>query len=245
MPEIIKFTGLVLKKINYGDTSKIATFFTGEYGKITGILKGGRSSKSKIGSVVDQLNEVEIILYSKPNREVQLISQANLSRSFPGIKSDLDALKYSSAILELLDYFIMENEAHERLYRGVIRILDLINNDPQSTQVYFVKFMLFFLDEIGFGLNLDNCKICGKKFKEGEKGLNLELGFICEDCKSDHLVSYNLNEELFNNLVCLSTKNDNNIYNNEDLNKLILILERVIMFHSPDFPGIKSLKVFN
>lgn len=245
MPEIIKFTGLVLKKINYGDSSKIATFFTGEHGKITGILKGGRSSKSKIGSVVDQLNEVEIVLYSKPNREVQLISQANLSRAFQNIKTDLDALKYSSAIIELLDYFIMENEAHERLYRGVIRILDLINNSAESVQVYFVKFMLFFLDEIGFGLNLDNCKICGQRFESGEKGLNLELGFICENCKSEHLVSYNLNEELFNNLVCLSSKNDNNVYNIEDLNKLIQILERVIMFHSPDFPGIKSLKVFN
>ena len=42
MSEIIKTEAIVLNKINYGDTSMIASFFTKDYGRLSGILKGGR-----------------------------------------------------------------------------------------------------------------------------------------------------------------------------------------------------------
>ena len=78
MSEIIKTEAIVLNKINYGDSSIIASLFTKDFGRLSGIIKGGRSPKSKIGSAVNQLNHLEIILYTKDTREVQLISNASI-----------------------------------------------------------------------------------------------------------------------------------------------------------------------
>ncbi len=245
MSEIKKFTGLVLKKLDFGDSSKIVTFFSGELGKVTGIIKAGRSSKSKIGALVDVLNETEIVIYSKAGRDIQLISQAHLVNSFPNLKQNLESIKYASSILELLDYFIMENDHHERLYKGTIRILKLINENAGEALIYFIKYLIFFLEEVGFGLNFEECSICKKELSAGEKGYNFELGFLCSDCKVDHLVSFNLTKELFDDLLCLSSKDKNKSYLINNLNKLLNMLERILMFNSPDFPGIQSLKVFS
>ncbi len=245
MAEIIKFRGLVLKKINYGDSSKIVTFFTPDHGKITGIIKGGRSSRSKIGSLVDVLNETEIIIYSKQSREVQLISQANLITHFPNIKTDLDYFKYAASIIELLDYFAMANEHYERLYKGTLKLLKLMDAKSENPPVLFVKYLIFFLGEVGFGLNFDECSICKNALKEGDKGFNFELGFLCNNCRKEHQVSINLSEELFDNLICLSSKDAGGSCSPENLNKLLNMLERDLMYHAPDFNGIKSLRVYN
>lgn len=244
MSEIIKFTGLVLKKVDFSETSKIATFFTPRMGKVTGIIKGGRTSKNKVGIVVDLLNETEIIIYSKESREVQLVSQANLVNHFHKLKEKLDSLKYASAIVELLDYFVVENENYERLYKGTIKILELMNRGGDPL-VLFVKYLIFFQEEVGFGLNLYECAICGKELSQGGKGFNFEHGFICGECKNHNPVSVNLSAELFDDLVCLSAKDKQKSYRIENLNKLVGLLERNLMFHAPNFSGIKSLKVFN
>ena len=86
MSEIIKTEAIVLNKINYGDTSMIASFYTREFGRMSGILKGGRSSKSRIGSAVNPLNHIEIVFYKKDTREIQLVSGASIISHFPGIK---------------------------------------------------------------------------------------------------------------------------------------------------------------
>ena len=141
MSDIIKTKAVVIKKLDYGDTSKIATFFTEDFGKISAIIKGARSPKSKMGSVVDILNTVQIVYYKKESREIQLISQADLINHYSRIKEDLDKLKYASAVAELLLNLILDDEAHPKLYKGSIKILDLMNESKESAEYYFVKYL--------------------------------------------------------------------------------------------------------
>ena len=44
MSEIIKTEAMVLTKMDYGDTSKIVSLYTKDFGKLSAIIKGGRSS---------------------------------------------------------------------------------------------------------------------------------------------------------------------------------------------------------
>ena len=53
MSSIIKTRAFVLSKLDYGDTSKIANFYTEEFGRIAGIVKGARSPRSKIGKTIE------------------------------------------------------------------------------------------------------------------------------------------------------------------------------------------------
>jgi len=244
MSEIVKTDAVVLSKLNYGDTSYIVTLYTKEFGKISAIVKGARSPKSKIGLVTDPLNYIQIVLYKKDSRELQIISSADLISNYTSLKEDLDKLKYSQAILELIKKLTVEHEVNNRLYKGIIRILELLNSSDEAPVVLFGRFLFFFITELGYELLLDECSVCGRSIAgENELSYNFGIGILCHVCRKEKAESYLFNLELFNYLVCL--KSSKKIKVTEQLaEKANTFMENYLKHHIPDFKGIQSLKIF-
>ncbi len=144
MSEIKKTEAVVLSKLNYGDSSLIVTLFTKEQGKISAIVKGARSPKSKTSLKIDPLNYIEIIYYNKESRELQIISSADLVEYYPAIKSDLDKLKYAQSVLELVKNLTVEHEQHVRLFNGIIRIFELLETSNKGPKRYFCPLFYVF-----------------------------------------------------------------------------------------------------
>ncbi|MBU1099007.1 MAG: DNA repair protein RecO [Bacteroidetes bacterium] len=244
MSELVKTEALVLRKMDFGDSSKIATLLSPDQGKISVIIKGGRSGKSKIGGVVDTLNHVELVYYSKKSRDIQLVSQADLINNFTGIKENLDSLKYSSAVLELLYILTVSHQEYDRLFRGAIKILKYMNGEQNMSNYYFLKFFIFLLQELGYEFQFDNCTFCGTELirTRGAK-FNFELGMMCDNCSKERIYSYEFSQELFEALICLSRKETETLIKNSFVDNLIYFLERYLMFHIDEFKGLKSLQL--
>ena len=85
MSQINKSNAFVLSKLDYGDTSSIASLFTQDYGKLSAIIKGGRNPKSKISLIIDPLNQIEVVFYSKDTRDMQIISSTSLINHYSHI----------------------------------------------------------------------------------------------------------------------------------------------------------------
>ncbi|MCL5028835.1 MAG: DNA repair protein RecO [Bacteroidetes bacterium] len=244
MNEIVKTETVVLSKLNYGDTSKIVSLYTKDYGKLSAIIKGGRNSKSKIGLILDVINHIQIVMYKKDTREIQIISDASLISPFSNIKEDLEKIKYAQAIIELLQKLTVEHEVNHRLFKGVTRILYLLNTSNELPIILFGRFFIFFLAELGYAIQLHKCSVCGRTNLENiELSYNLELGILCNDCKHNHLESYVISPELFNYLNCLTSNKKIELTNVAAAEKSILFMEKYLMFHIPDFKGIQSLKM--
>src|SRR3989338_2370005 len=60
---ILKTEAIVLKSFAFRETSRIATFFTKDYGKVKGVLKGIRSNPRKFGSYLDKFSVNDIVYY--------------------------------------------------------------------------------------------------------------------------------------------------------------------------------------
>ncbi|HVO73774.1 MAG TPA: DNA repair protein RecO [Ignavibacteriaceae bacterium] len=242
MSEIVKTEAVVLNKIDFGDTSNIASFFTKEFGRISAIVKGGRNPKSKISLIVDPLNHLELVLYKKDSRDLQLISNASLIAHFGRIKEDFEKLKYSLAITELVKKLTAENEAHPKLFKGIIRILDLMETSGGNPQVLFGRFFIFFLGEIGYDLQLGSCGACGRANLYGmQLSYVPEIGILCENCSKNFRGSFTIPVELFDYLVCLKS-NKMESATKETIEKALIFLEKYLRFHVPDFQGITSFK---
>lgn len=244
MPVIVKTEGIILRKSDYGDSSNIIALYTRDFGKVSAILKGVKSSRSKYGASGDILNRVEIVFYKKESRQVQTISQIDLVKHYQKIKEDLDSLKYASAILELVSALILEEENNTRLYEGLIKILDLIESGETNKKYLFTKFYLFFISELGYKIAVDDCIICSKTLLNGSKlFFNLDNGFMCYDCGKDHLYHNEFSPELFEKLLCLTTRKNDISVTEEELDTIISFLERYLSFHIDTFNGLNSLKV--
>lgn len=245
MSKIAKSKAFVLNKLDFGDSSKIVNFYSEEYGRVAGIIKGARSPKSKIGKVVDVLNLVEIIFYKKDNRDIQVVSSADLISNYTNIKSDLEKLKYASAIIELILKFTVTNDPHKRLFNGVSKILERLNSETTEPILLFVLFYKFFLEEIGYGIEVQSCTECNIRLTTSkEVNYNYELGFICSSCGKDHLINYKFSSELFNKLICLSQRNKKCLYNEQELNSIVAFFEKFLIYHIDEYNGLKSLQMY-
>ncbi len=241
MSEIIKTEAVVLSKMDYRDSSNILSLYTQDFGKMSTILKGGRSPKSKSKHIAEPLNHIQIILYKKETRDLQIISEVNLISHFPLIKENLEKLKYSIAILELIKKLTPEHETNLKLFNGLIRILFLINSSNEHSKITFGRFFLFFLKEIGYGIQLNKCSSCQNNLMSGEYfGYNFELGIFCSRCLSNFRIDFKISPELFNYLVCLNQNKKADTFKGFTADKAIVFMERYLKFHIPDFKGINS-----
>ena len=245
MSQILKTEAIVLSKINYGDTSIIVNLFTKEKGRLTAIVKGARSPKSKMGSIVDPLNYLSVIIYNKDTRDVQLISGADIIAHYPRIKEDYDKLQYAYAVIELTKSLIPEHEPNERIFKGIVRILELFNSSNNHSGILFGRFFLFFLEVIGYEFQIDKCYSCGEtNLKEKDLAYNYNLGILCNNCKNENIQSFFLDAELFRLLFCLKHNEKIENIKVETINKALGYLEKYLRYHVPDFKGLSSLQLF-
>ncbi len=243
MSEIIKTEAVILSKMNYGDTSNILSVYTKDYGKLSVIIKGARSPKSKSGFIADPLNYVQIVIYKKDSRDLQVLSSIDMISYFPKLKEDIDRLKFSFAIIELIKKLTPENETNLRLFNGLSRILSLIDSSNENPKILFGRFFLFFLKEIGYELQLGKCVSCERTDLTRENlGYNFELGMVCGNCSDKNRMDFKLSQELFNYLMCLNYNKSADIYKEFTLDKAIIFMERYLKFHVPDFKGIQAFQ---
>ncbi len=246
MSDIIKTEAVVLSKINYGDSSNIISIFTKDYGKLSAIVKGGRNPKSKIGLVADPLNHLQVVLYKKDTRDIQIISSADIIKYFAKIRDDFEKLKYASAVVELVKKLTPEHEENLKLFRGLVRILSLLDTSNEKEIIVFGRFLIFFLTELGYEIQLDKCCICGRtNLFQNRLSYNFEIGILCSICRENHLESFSINAELFQYLFCL--KNNRSIedkINYETMEAALIFLEKYIKYHVQDFTGIRSFQLF-
>jgi len=245
MSEIIKTEAVVLSKLNYGDTSSIVTLYTESDGKISAIVKGGRSSKSKTGRIIDPINYLQIIIYKKNTRDVQILTDANLISHFVNLKEDLNSAKYSFAIIELVKNLTVEHEVNQKLFKGLIKILNLINDKKENPAVLFGRFFLFFLSELGYELSTDKCSVCGNKLTARKTlGFDFNTGILCSDCFESHSGVEVISAELFDLIFCLKTNRLVEEFKVELMDKFVFLMEQYLKFHITSFKGIQSFRIY-
>jgi len=92
--EVIQVEGIVIKDIAYGETSKILTLLTKDYGILSVLSKGCRSIKSKLRSVSGKLTYGNFyIVYKKTG--LSTLTSADVLCSFSKILMNIEKISYA------------------------------------------------------------------------------------------------------------------------------------------------------
>src|ERR687888_888686 len=87
-----KAQALVLRTTDWSETSRIATLWTRELGKVHALAKGGRRLKSSFESALDLLTVCSIVLLRKSSGGLDLLTEARVVERFGHLRADLPAL---------------------------------------------------------------------------------------------------------------------------------------------------------
>ena len=77
-----KATALVLRVVEWSETSSIVTLLTREFGKVRGLAKGARRPKGPFESALDLLSSCQVVFLRKSSDALDLLTEAKLQRRF-------------------------------------------------------------------------------------------------------------------------------------------------------------------
>ncbi len=119
-----KATGINLKAMPMGESDRLVTVLTKEYGLIRAIAPGARKHKSRLGgrSGMFVVNE---LMFAK-GKSLDKLIQAETLQSFPGLSKDLAKLTTSQYLAELALAQALTDQPQEDLYSLLIEHLERI-----------------------------------------------------------------------------------------------------------------------
>lgn len=202
---IDKTPGLIIKRNNFRETSIIATFYTRDFGKINGLLKGARSDLKKFGSRIEPFTNNDIVFYRKTRGEIHLISQCDLIDNFDGLQKDLDKLNLSSYAAKLIDVIMPQEDKNEAVFNLLIDFFKTLSasEGPNSLESLF-EIKLLALS--GFKPYLDACISCSKQIDKNIR-FSMKLGgLICDECSLRDLGSEKISEGSIASLLHLEKR---------------------------------------
>src|SRR5581483_2291538 len=119
-----KATAIVLKTTDWSESSRIATFWTREFGKVRALAKGGRRLKSSFESALDLLTVCDIVFLRKSSGSLDLLTEARVIQRFPRLRADLQALYAGYYVAELLADWTEDYDPHPILFDEALAALE-------------------------------------------------------------------------------------------------------------------------
>ncbi len=199
---IEKTEAVVLRAINYRDTSKIVTFYTKRYGKMSAIAKGARNPKSKFGSLFQPLNYLQIVFYRRESRQLQYVSSSDFVKYFKSLTASVEKFSIAMSLIEIVNRVMHDEEENEQVFVLLVDSLMELDKKETSPQNVFVHFGLHLAIDLGFSPNFENCLICKSKLPFAGKQIGIQNekkicyvvekgGPLCEKCSSKVILSMN------------------------------------------------------
>jgi DNA repair protein RecO (recombination protein O) len=155
-----KALGLILRTTDFSETSRIATVWTRELGKVRVLAKGGRRLRSNFESALDLLTVCSIVLLRKTSGGLDLLTEARVEERFPRLRQDLAALYAAYYVAELLADWTEDYDPHPVLFDEAVATLRALGASEVPTGLRLLRFETVLLRELGYAPVLGPCAGC-------------------------------------------------------------------------------------
>jgi DNA repair protein RecO (recombination protein O) len=186
-----KALALVVRTTDWSETSRIATLWTRELGRVRAVAKGGRRLKSPFESALDLLTVCSIVLLRKSSGSLDLLTEARVVRRFPQLRADLPALYAAYYVAELLANWTEDYDPHPALFDEAMDALQTFGTataqgQQPMTGLRLARFELVMLKELGYSPTLRTCAVCESAVRSPVSFSAAAGGVVCAACQAAH-----------------------------------------------------------
>lgn len=198
MAKNLKINGIIIAESNSGDSDKMLTMLTPNFGKISCTAKGARRTKSQLLSATQIFTFGEYMLFK--GGDTYTVNSCETIEMFYNLRTDLDKLTYASYITKIINDVTTENQNSFHILKLYLNTLYAISETDKDLDFIISVFRMRLMKIIGFAPNISECVSCRKKedltafsFKDN--------GFKCNECKKQEPGSFNISEATKNAII--------------------------------------------
>ena len=148
--------GVLLARRRHGENAAIIEVFTEGHGRHAGIVRGGAGRK--LAPVLQPGTQVDVSWRARLEDHLGAFTVEPVASRAATLMGDRKALAGLNALTALLSFALPEREAHAALYHRTLAVLDMMG-ESEFWPLAYVRWELFLLEELGFGLDLGRCAV--------------------------------------------------------------------------------------
>ena len=180
---------LILRTVDFSETSRIITLYTRQFGKIEALAKGGRRLKGPFESSLDILARTSVTFIPKRGEALDLLTESKLIRRFRVHAANLAGTLGGYYVVELVNSFTAVSDPLPPLYDLAVKVLNQLEEGTFVMRT-LLRFEGRFLHLIGHLPELRNCVECGSVIPRGPDirivfGIT-DGGVLCPACLPGH-----------------------------------------------------------
>lgn len=190
MPHISD-TAIVLRRLDYSESSLVVAVMGQTYGKVRVIAKGiRRSTKREFKPGIDLLEAGSIVLSIREVRQeaLAILVEWKQQSAFIGIREKLDRLVAAQYVADITARMTEDWDPHPSAFVSLHETLVSLTS-ADDVLIPVVRFQRELLDEVGFMPVLDHCVGCEQPIT-GSSEIYLSSfdgGLLCRDCEGAHV----------------------------------------------------------
>jgi DNA repair protein RecO (recombination protein O) len=167
-----EFEGLILKQINFKESSKILYLYTAN-GPMSLLVHGAKKLSSPFLNVTQNMT---LIRFFASGKAMKTLTDAEIVEDYRKLKENLEKFTYMQHVMETLHFFSETEYAHKKMYDFLKKIFKKVESETNYIR-YIYMFELKFLYLLGFTPSFSVCAACGKD--EMLKFSVQDGGFVC------------------------------------------------------------------
>jgi len=177
---LVKWEGIVIRSVDYGESSKVVTLFTREHGKLGIMARGAKKTKSRLAAVSQLFSHGYYLCKAGPGSGMPGLSQGDIMESFRDLRQSLNATAYAAYMAELLDRLTHEREPNPYLFQLLLhtfRYLDEGRDAEILCRIFETKMLIV----AGISPQLSACASCGAEREPYAISVS-QGGLLCPVC---------------------------------------------------------------
>ena len=239
--------GIVIKTHALGDTSRIVVVFTRDCGLVRLVAKGARKTPSRFGFALEPLSRARYTYYFKTDRDLHLVSQADVLDPIGSRLAELTRLAHAQAALELIDRVGWGPEPHPELYDLLVTTVDAASRAPLAAlPAVTLAFELQVASLLGYRPRLDACAGCGRDISARRLFSPARGGLVCDRCAASEAGTITLSADALAGLALLLSRpvaDAGEYLEIRRAGEIQRVVEAFFRHHFQRFQGLRSLEM--
>jgi DNA repair protein RecO (recombination protein O) len=152
---------IILRSFPLGEGDRLVSFLDRQHGRVRGVARGARLTKSRFGSTLELLSYVRIWYFERETKDLVRINQCELIESFLDVQADYQAGIGLALVSEITEAVLGEREPSDAQFRLILLTARAIRSHGSSPAV--IAYFCLWTARLGGWLGpLDRCSRCGK-----------------------------------------------------------------------------------
>jgi len=195
---LVKDAAIVLRRLDFSETSQVLAVFTRDHGQQRLIAKGvKRGTKTRAGIGIDLLEKGDVVFSARPGKEDRLatLTEWRQRDGYRHLRSDLARMYAAEYAADVTVQLTETHDPHPGLYDALDDLLSRLADAPAADAL--ATYLWRLLREIGLRPQMVLCVGCNRD-ATGDEAIYFSShqgGVLCRDCEVSAVEKRRLSRE--------------------------------------------------